>query len=125
MDGKKMEALRVLANSLGNVHEACRQMGVSRSQFYKWCKLESEVNGDGKSARRRHPHAIPDGVRERVPKLAVEFPEWGCDRIAHYLGLHGQYASPTTVQKILTEQGLRTRKDRETAAQGRETAAQD
>jgi transposase len=115
MDGKKMEALRALANTLGNVHAACRQMGVSRSQFYKWCKREAEGNGDAKAARRRHPHAIPDVVRERVPELAMEFPEWGCDRIAHYLGLQGQYASPTTVQKILTERGLRTRKDRESA----------
>jgi hypothetical protein len=116
MDGIKMEALRELADSLGNVHAACRQMGVSRSQFYKWCKRESEGNGGAKAARRRHPHSIPEGVRERVPAIAIEFPEWGCDRIAHYLGLQGQYASPTTVQKILTERGLRTRKERETAA---------
>lgn len=43
---------------------------------------------------------------ERVCELALEFPEWGCDRIAYYLALKTFPISGPTVQRILTSQGL-------------------
>lgn len=62
--------------------------------------------------RRRHPHALPDGLHAKVLALSREYSEWGCDRISHYLKLQGSRISPTTIQKILTRNGLRTLEER-------------
>lgn len=128
MDEGKMAEVETLAGALGNVLEACRRCGVSRSLFYKWLRVRQDgAAGGGRSAgsadarpaprgmRRRHPHALPEGLLPRVLALAREFPEWGCDRISHYLKLQGSKISPTTIQKILTRNGLRTRQEREMA----------
>lgn len=112
MDERKMTEVEALAGNLGNVIEACRRCGVSRSLFYKWLKSRPDA---GPNVRRRHPHALPDGLPARVLGLAAEYPEWGCDRISHYLKLKGAMMSPTTIQKILTRNGLRTREEREEA----------
>ncbi|MEO7423871.1 MAG: helix-turn-helix domain-containing protein [Fibrobacteria bacterium] len=109
MDAEKMSELEALAQSLGNVHAACRSMGVSRSLFYKWMKTKAGLDGfvaAGGGKRRRHPHASDESVLKRVLELAREFPEWGCDRISLYLGLHGESISGTTVQKILMRNGV-------------------
>jgi hypothetical protein len=109
MDAKKMAELEDLAQSLGNVHAACRSMGVSRSLFYKWMKAKAGPETGEGGKRRRHPQATHERVRKRVLDLAREFPEWGCDRISLYLGLHGEIISGTTVQKILMRNGVGTK----------------
>jgi transposase-like protein len=132
MDEGKMAEVEALAVSLGNVLEACRRCGVSRSLFYKWLRLrEGDGTGGGGRAgtasvspsrqggRRRHPHALPDELTLRVLALAREYPEWGCDRISHYLKLQGAKMSPTTIQKVLTRNGMRTRDEREKAGKGK------
>lgn len=125
MDQAKMAEVEVLADILGNVQAACTRMGVNRSLFYKWLKRKAiglagsmsaaEASG-GAPKRRRHPQSIPNDLTEKVLALAKEFPEWGCDRISHYLSLNGEKISPTTTQKILTRSGLRTAGERERAA---------
>jgi transposase-like protein len=126
MDEGKMAEVEALSVSMGNVLEACRRCGVSRSLFYKWLRLRNVgASGGGagtegappslQGARRRHPHALPDELPLKAMALALEYPEWGCDRISHYLKLQGFKMSPTTIQKVLTRNGMRTRQDRETA----------
>jgi transposase len=117
MDDVKMAEVEALAESLGNVLEACRRLGVSRSLFYKWLRRKQggqpPGGGTGEGGkRRRHPQATPEPLLKRVLELAAGNPEWGCDRISHYLSLHKARLSPTTVQKILTRNGLRTREER-------------
>lgn len=120
MDDGKLAEVEALALSLGNVLEACKRYGVSRSMFYKWLALRRDGGTEGgedvlpspRRERRRHPHALPDELPQRVLALAREYPEWGCDRISHYLKLKGSKISPTTIQKILTRNGLRTRGER-------------
>jgi hypothetical protein len=125
MDQAKMAEVEMLADSLGNVQAACRRLGVNRSLFYKWLKRKAAAAAGSESTaeagvpapkRRRHPQSIPDALTEKVLGLAMEYPEWGCDRISHYLSLHGEKISPTTTQKILTRSGLRTAGERERAA---------
>ena len=127
MDEGRMAEVEALAVSLGNVLEACRRHGVSRSLFYKWLGSRRDgwkAGGGGSltspgNARRRHPHALPEELPLRVLALAREYPEWGCDRISHYLKLKGAKISPTTIQKILTRNGLRTRDEREQAREAK------
>jgi transposase-like protein len=131
MDQVKMAEVEMLADSLGNVQAACREMGVNRSLFYKWIKRKAAASAGSESTaetgvpalkRRRHPQSIPDALTEKVLALAMEYPEWGCDRISHYLSLHGEKISPTTTQKILTRIGLRTAGERERAARAKAPA---
>ena len=116
MDAKKLAELETLAHSLGNVIEACRRMGVSRSLFYKWIGRRDEAEGRAGGKRRRHPQATGEAVTGKILALAGEFPEWGCDRLSHYLALHQIKVSATTVQKILARHGLGTRAERERKA---------
>ena len=127
MDDAKMAEVEALAGSLGNVLEACRRLGVSRSLFYKWVRRNHGAGepggGTGEGGKRRpHPQATPPTLLETVLSLAARYPDWGCDRLSHYLKLQKTPVSPTTVQKILTRFGLRTREDRLAAGAGADMA---
>jgi hypothetical protein len=98
MDAELMAELEKRIEKLGNVGQACREMGVSRSAYYKW-------KGSAK-APRRHPQAISASVRDQILKMAKDYPEWGCDRISYFLELRKEWVSATTVQKILKRNGL-------------------
>lgn len=99
------EALRRLAETLGNVSEACRRAGVSRHVYYEWKRTAGEHSNQGAREsirlRSRHPHSIPEALERDVVQLALDNPEWGCDRISYYLKLHRKKVSSPTVQKIL------------------------
>jgi hypothetical protein len=109
-------ALAELAESLGNICEACRRMGLSRHFYYagirKWgTPPPAQAGAEGKT-RKRHPHAVPPALEREILSLVRERPEWGCDRIAYYLKLEGKPVSPPTVQKILVRHGLGRRSQR-------------
>jgi transposase len=108
--------LAELAESLGNICEACRRMGLSRHFYYlgvrKWGIPAGGPEGAGGKSRKRHPHAVPPALEREILTLARERPEWGCDRIAFYLKLEGKPVSPPTVQKILVRHGLGKRSQR-------------
>ena len=109
---EKMHELRALVDSIGNVSKACGQMGISRSYYYKWMRVHGNRAKEG-AAPRSHPQAVAAPIRKRIFDLALEFPEWGSDRISYYLKLNNQYVSPTTVQKILNRNGLGRKRQRE------------
>lgn len=120
---KRAEARRLLLDlvaELGNVSEACRRLGVDRSAYYRILKV---TGGGGPEAfPRRRVNAASAGLEKRVLQLCLEFPEWGCDRLAHYLTLtEGKVSSPT-VQKLLLRNGLGKAADRRAEA-GRRAAA--
>jgi transposase len=100
MDESKMSALEKLVESLGNVSSACARLGVSRSLYYKW-KARRSAEAGVKARKRRHPQATQDAVRARILEIAIQNPEWGCDRISYFLELKKLFVSGTTVQKIL------------------------
>ncbi len=68
---QRLSALQ-LAEALGNVSEACRRRGMSRSQFYEY-------------KRRFQTH----GVVEQILALSMEHPMWGCVRLSRQLMLKG------------------------------------
>lgn len=104
--GKREAAARRLAAlvaELGNVAEACRRLGVDRSAWYRIRKVTGGGPGGAPVPRR---NAVPPELAQAVLDLCLEFPEWGCDRLAHYLTLKGRRLSSPTVQKILVSRGL-------------------
>ncbi len=105
-----------LAEALGNVSEACRQRGMSRSQFYEY-KRRFQTHGleglkDLPPVHKTHPWTTPPEVVERILALALEHPGWGCGRISSMLKLEGTPVSGPTVQNILAKHEMGTRYDR-------------
>lgn len=95
--------LIALVAELGNVSEACRRLGLDRSAWYRLRKAMGGSVGESPAPRL---NAVPPGLPAAVLELCLEYPEWGCDRLAHYLTLKGSRVSSPTVQKILVRAGL-------------------
>jgi transposase InsO family protein len=105
-----------LAETLGNVSKACRQRGMSRTQFYEF-KRRFQTHGfeglkDLPPIHKSHPQTTPPEVVERILKLSLTHPTWGCARISDLLKLEGTYVSPPTVQSILNKHGMGSRYER-------------
>ena len=104
------------AETLGNVSEACRKLGISRSQFYEYKKRFEELGLDGlrdlPPIHKTHPQTTAPEVVEQILALSVEQPGWGCQKISAKLKQMGISLSAVTVQDILTKHGLGTRSER-------------
>jgi transposase InsO family protein len=105
-----------LAAELGNVAEACRQMGISRTRYYEWRQrvdrygLEALMPKDRRTPQL--PNATPTHVVEELLTLAVTVPTIGCRQYADRLAERGYVVSKTTVQKLLVDHGLGRRAQR-------------
>lgn len=104
--GDRAGRLLALVAELGNVSAACRALGVDRSAYYRILRatLGGAAPGGGPAARRRN--ALAPEAEPAILRLCLEHPEWGCDRLAHYLTLTAWPVSSPTVQKILIRHGL-------------------
>ena len=105
-----------LAEALGNVSEACRQRGMTRTQFYEY-KKRFQTHGleglkDLPPIHKSHPQTTPPEVQEQVIALSLEHPQWGCVKLSDLLRLRGVSVSSPTVQNILIKQGLGQKYDR-------------
>ena len=112
--------LRVMqrAQVLGNVSAVCRELGISRTLFYRWRKRFERYGVDGvhprrRRARRGRPVQVPAEIERLVLSVAVSTATWGCGRIAAYLTRTWRLrVAPSTVQRILRRAGLATRRAR-------------
>lgn len=105
-----------LAETLGNVSEACRRSGMSREMFYEW-RRRFQTQGlaglkDLPPIPKNHPMTTPPEVVDKIVVLALDHPAWGCNRLAAHLKLDGISLSAPTVQSILVKHDLGTRQDR-------------
>jgi transposase InsO family protein len=105
-----------LAEALGNVSVACRQRGMTRTQFYDY-KRRFELQGleglkDLPPIHKSHPQTTPPAVVERMVALSLAHPAWGCVRLSAHLKLEGISVSSPTIQSHLIKQGLALKFDR-------------
>lgn len=105
-----------LAEALGNVSEACRQRGMTRTQFYEY-KRRFQTHGieglkDLPPIHKTHPQTTPPEIQEKIVAFSLEHPGWGCYRLSDALKLQGISVSGPTIQSILTKNGLTTMYDR-------------
>ena len=105
-----------LAEALGNVSEACRRRGISRTQFYEY-KRRFQTHGieglkDLPPVHKSHPMSTPKEVQEEIVALSLAHPAWGCNRISDQLKLKGVSVSAPTVQNILNRHALGSRYER-------------
>jgi transposase InsO family protein len=105
-----------LAKALGNVSAACKQRGMSRTQFYEY-KRRFQTHGieglvDLPPVHHSHPATTPPEVEQRILDVSLERPAWGCDRLSDQLKLEGINISAITIQKILNRNEMGSRYDR-------------
>jgi transposase len=112
--------LRVIerAQVLGNVSAVCRELGISRTLFYRWRNRLERYGVGGVHPRRQRgragrPVATTPEVERLVLGIAISAATWGCRRIASYLARTWQVrVAPSTVQRLLRRVGLATRRAR-------------
>jgi transposase InsO family protein len=105
-----------LAKELGNVSEACRRCGISRTQFYVY-RQRFQANGieglrNRPTVHLSHPQKKPPSLEKLILALSMTHPSWGCDRLAEHLQSMLETVSSQTVQKILRRNKMGTRNDR-------------
>jgi len=93
-----------LAEILGNVPEACRRRGMTRTQFYEY-KRRFQTHGleglkDLPPIPWSHPQTTPPAVVEKIKKRALAHPAWGCNRLEGLLKAEGISVSSVTIQKM-------------------------
>jgi transposase len=118
-DSIHSQRLRVLrdAERLGNVSEACRRHGVSRTVFYRWRERLEQYGPDGvhpkrRQARRGRPPAVPVQTERRVIAFALAWPTCGPQWYSDQLAREGLTIAPVTIWRILRRQGLGIRRAR-------------
>lgn len=106
---KRLSALE-LAEKLGNVSEACRRRGLSRTQFYEY-KRRFQTHGfeglvDLPPIHHTHPQTTPPEVVDKILEISLRNPMWGCHRLSAQLKLEGISLSGITIQKLLDQRDL-------------------
>jgi transposase InsO family protein len=115
--GLRLHAIQRAA-ARGNVTAVCRELGISRTLFYRWRKRYERYGVDGVHPRRQRarpgrPSAVLPEVERLVLSVAISAATWGCARIAGHLTRTWQVQiAPSTVQRLLRRVGLATRRAR-------------
>jgi len=105
-----------LAEALGNVSEACRRRGMTRTQFYEYRRRFQLYGLEGLKdlppVHKSHPQTTPPEVEAEIIALSLEHPAWGCHRLSDMMRLRGRPVSGPTIQNILARHGMATMYDR-------------
>jgi transposase InsO family protein len=116
------------AETLGNVSEACRKMGISRTQFYEYKRRYQEQGLEGLKdlppIHKFHPQTTTPEVVDQIIAWAYKQPTWGCEKISIKLKQAGTRLSAVTVQDILSKHELGSRRQRLFAAEKRHLAGE-
>jgi len=118
-DSIHTQRLRVLrdAERLGNVSEACRRHGVSRTVFYRLRKRLELYGPDGvhpkrRQARRGRPSALAVQTERRVIAMALAWPTCGPQWFSDQLARDGLRIAAVTIWRVLRRARLGTRRAR-------------
>jgi transposase InsO family protein len=118
-DSIHIQRLRVLreAERLGNVSEACRRHGMSRTLFYRLRARLEQYGPDGvhpkrRQARRGRPSPLGVQTERRVIAFALAWPTCGPQWYSDQLAREGLTIAPTTIWRLLRRARLGTRRAR-------------
>jgi transposase InsO family protein len=118
-DSIHSQRLRVLrdAERLGNVSEACRRHGMSRTVFYRLRQRLEQYGPDGVHPKRRQarcgrPPAVSVQTERRVIAVALAWPTCGPQWYSDQLARDGVTIAPVTIWRLLRRHRLGTRRAR-------------
>lgn len=105
------------AGRVGNVSQTCRDLGISRTLFYRWKKSYERYGPDGlrpgPERAARHPWQTPPEVERTVLAWAIAEPTRGALSLATELRRQkGLLIHASTVYRILRRHRLQTRFER-------------
>lgn len=105
-----------MAQSLGNISEACRRSGMDRTSFYEWKRRFQTYGLEGLKDLPPIPKSQPNSTTPETEALILEcslqHPAWGCVKLSDFLKLQGVSVSSPTIQKILIKNSMASVYDR-------------
>ncbi len=108
------------------VTRACREAGVSRTSYYRWCRRASRYGLSALMPKDRRPPTMPTQIpaheEEVILAEAISRPTLGAGRLIEHLAERGVHRSASGIAKVLRRHHLATRRAR-VAALARLTAA--
>jgi transposase InsO family protein len=98
------------------VSRACREAGVSRTSYYRWCARASRYGLSALVPKGRRRPAMPNGIpaheEEIILAEALARPTLGARRLLEHLAERKVTRSGSGVQKVLRRHHLGTRRER-------------
>ena len=90
-----------MAETLGNISEACRRRGMDRTSFYEW-KRRFQTHGlEGLKDLPPIPKSQPNQTAPENEAIVLEcslaHPSWGCVKLSDFLKLQGLSISSPTI----------------------------
>jgi len=110
---EKLEIIRLVEQSHIPVRRTLEQIGVPRATFYRWCDLYQTGGPEALEDRRPRPNRvwnrIPDAMRDRILRLALDEPELSPRELAvHFTGTQSYFVSESSVYRLLKAHDLIT-----------------
>jgi hypothetical protein len=103
---KKGADLIKIIQASNNVREACKQLGISKSQYYKLLNQPELV-----VRKKNPPRKLDQNTVEKILNLALQFP-FGCHFLSSKLSEEEVFISGVSIQKLLQQHNLGTVKAR-------------
>ena len=113
---KPRVGLLQLAQTLGNVSQACKVMGYSRDTFYRYKELYDQGGEEALfEMSRKKPclkNRVPANIEDAIVNIAVEYPAFGQERTANELRKRGVIISGGGVRSVWIRHDLENFKKR-------------
>ena len=110
---EKLEIIRLVEQSTLPVRRSLEKLGVPRPTFYRWYDLYRTLGPEALHDRRPRPdrvwNRIPDGVRKRIIKMALDCPELSPRELSvRFTDTESYFVSEASVYRLLKAHDLIT-----------------
>ncbi len=110
---EKLEIIRLVEQSHLPVRRTLEQIGVPRATFYRWYDLYQTGGPEALEDRSPRPNRvwnrIPDAMRDRILRLALDEPELSPRELAvHFTSTQSYFVSESSVYRLLKAHDLIT-----------------